>query len=98
VSFRRSPSPPAPWSIGSSSLLCVKAPTQTMTLKRTTGNAGACDGVIVQSWEAYHVAHPTALGNPFSAGQQVRVQGWYRDAPAPKTTNLSNALRLIYRP
>ena len=42
--------------------------------------------------------HPTTLGNPFAVGQDVFVQGWYRDPPAVKTTNLSNALKLTVRP
>jgi hypothetical protein len=90
--------PAAPWAIGNSSFLCVKAPVQSMTLRRTAGSSGNCDGMLVQSWEAYQTGHPTALGNPFAAGQTIFAQGWYRDSLAPKTTNLSNAIKLIYQP
>jgi hypothetical protein len=38
------------------------------------------------------------LGTPFSAGDAIYAQGWFRDPPAPKTTNLSNALQLTCQP
>jgi hypothetical protein len=31
-------------------------------------------------------------------GQKVYAQAWYRDPPAPKTTNLSNAIELTVGP
>jgi hypothetical protein len=41
---------------------------------------------------------PGALGNPRSVGAKAHVQGWFRDPPAPKTTNLSDAVELTYAP
>ena len=44
------------------------------------------------------IANPSALGNPWTAGDKVYVQGWFRDPPACKTTSLSNAVELTYLP
>ncbi|MBL8802458.1 MAG: immunoglobulin domain-containing protein [Planctomycetes bacterium] len=88
---------PAPWGTGTS-WLCVKAPTQRTPNVATGGTAGACDGVITLDWDAYFVANPTALGLPFAAGQNIYAQAWFRDPPAPKTTNLSNAIELTVQP
>jgi hypothetical protein len=88
---------PAPWGTGTS-WLCVKAPTQRTPNVATGGTAGACDGVISLNWDAYFLANPTALGLPFAAGQHVYAQAWFRDPPAPKTTNLSNAIELTVQP
>jgi hypothetical protein len=54
--------------------------------------AGACDGVLSEDWNLYVATHLGALGQPFTGGETVWAQGWFRDPPAPKTTNLSNAL------
>jgi hypothetical protein len=47
---------------------------------------------------AYQLANPGALGQPFAAGNKVYAQAWYRDPPAPKTTNLSNGVELTFVP
>ncbi|MCC7015416.1 MAG: immunoglobulin domain-containing protein [Planctomycetes bacterium] len=86
----------APWN--GTSVLCVKAPTQRMTLQSSGGTAGACDGAFALDWNAYQLANPGALGNPFGAGGKVWVQCWFRDPPAGKTTNLSDALELTLLP
>jgi hypothetical protein len=38
------------------------------------------------------------VSNPFSAGAQVWAQARFRDPPAPKTTNLSDALAFTVLP
>jgi hypothetical protein len=83
---------PSPWALGSSSWLCVKAPTQRMTTMNSGGTIGLCNGTLSIDWLAYMAANPGALGQPFAAGQKFYGQAWFRDPPAPKTTNLSNAL------
>jgi hypothetical protein len=88
---------PLPWG-ASSSFICVKAPTQRMSVQNTGGTIGVCDGVMSQDWNAYRASNPTALGQPFSAGDDVYAQAWFRDPPSPKTTNLSNALRFTLCP
>ena len=49
-------------------------------------------------WNAYQVAYPFSLGNPWTVGAKVYAQTWFRDPPAPKSTNLSNALEMTYVP
>jgi subtilisin-like proprotein convertase family protein len=87
-----------PWSAGSSSFLCVKAPTQRTPVQSSGGTNGMCDGSFSLNWDAYQAANPAALGQPWAVGSQVFVQAWFRDPPAPKTTNLSNALEMTYVP
>jgi hypothetical protein len=82
---------PSPWGAGTS-FLCVKAPTQRTPVQVSGGTAGLCNGTFVLDWLAYMTANPAALGQPISVGQQFYGQAWFRDPPAPKTTNLSNAL------
>ncbi len=86
-----------PW-YGSSSFLCVKSPTQRTTLQSTGGSPGGCDGVLALNWNAYQQSHPGSLGQPWSVGDPVYLQGWYRDPTGGKTTALSNALQLIVQP
>jgi hypothetical protein len=88
----------APWGLGSTSYLCVKAPTQRMAPQNSGGSIGACNGVLSIDWNAFQTMYPAALGNPWNAGDKVWVQGWFRDPPAPKTTNLSDGLELTYVP
>ena len=89
---------PTPWAVGSSSFLCVKGPTQRTGTTSSGGTLNLCNGVLALDWNAYQTANPTSVGNPWAAGAKVYVQGWYRDPPAPKTTNLSNALEMTYVP
>jgi hypothetical protein len=86
------------WGVGGTSYLCVKAPTQRTTTQSSGGTAGACDGTLALDWNAWRDANPTALGSPFSAGQIVDAQGWFRDPPAVKTTSLSNGLEFVLQP
>jgi hypothetical protein len=87
-----------PWcSSGGSSFLCVKSPTQRTPVQMSGGTNGACDGMLALDWNAYQTGHPTSLGNPFSSGDVVDVQAWFRDPPACKTTALSDAVELTYQ-
>ena len=87
-----------PWSAGSSSYQCVRGPQQRMDALSSSGTMDACDGSLIQDFDAFQLANPTALGNPFALGQTVYAQGWYRDPLSPKTTSLSNAIKMIYMP
>ncbi len=87
-----------PWGAGSSSFLCVKPPTQRTATQNSGGSFGACNGAFSLDWNAYFAANPLALGSPFSVGAKVHAQGWHRDPPAPKSTNLSNGLELTVAP
>jgi hypothetical protein len=87
----------APWGTGTS-FLCVKAPTQRMTVQNSGGNVGACDGSLSEDWLAYIAANPSALGAPFSPGNVVNAQGWYRDPPSAKTTNLTDGIEFTVVP
>ena len=87
-----------PWAVGSSSLLCVKSPSQRMGAQSSGGTTGACDGTLSVDWCQFIASHPTALGNPFTAGNIVQAQGWFRDPPSPKTTSLTNAVEFVVQP
>jgi hypothetical protein len=87
----------APWG-PSTSRLCVKPPTQRMGSQNSGGTSGACDGVLSTDWNSFVSSNPGALGAPFSGGESVWAQGWFRDPPSPKTTNLSNALVFTVAP
>jgi hypothetical protein len=86
-----------PWGTGSS-FLCVKSPTQRMGGLNSGGTTGLCDGVLVTDWSAFVASNPSALGVPFSPGQVVSAQGWFRDPPASKSTSLSNAIEFTLIP
>jgi hypothetical protein len=83
----------APWSPGSTSKLCVRTPVQRMLNLSSGGTANACNGVLQTDFQSYLASNPSALGAPFGAGIVVNVQAWFRDPPAPGTTNLSNGLQ-----
>jgi hypothetical protein len=89
---------PAGWGVGGTSYLCVKPPTQRTYSQPSGGTIGLCDGTLTLDWNAWQLANPAALGNPWAAGQKVYAQGWYRDPPAVKTTNLSDAVEMTYVP
>ena len=84
---------PTPWAIGGSRGLCLDGPIQRVGVTSTSGHRGRCDGelrVDLQSWMA---SHPLALGTPFSPGQTLWLQGWYRDEAPLSAPRLSEALR-----
>lgn len=86
------------WFPGSSSYLCVKAPTQRTSAQNSGGSAGACDGAFSLDWNQYIATHPSALGAPFSPGDDVWSQAWFRDPPSAGTTSLSNGLQFTVGP
>jgi hypothetical protein len=91
----------APWGAASNpstSLLCVKAPVQRTGNQNSGGTVNACNGVLTLDFFGYVAAHPTALGNPFAAGQKAYFQGWFRDQGSPKTSSLSDALAVTFAP
>ncbi len=88
---------PVAWGAGTS-FLCVKGPTQRTPSGSSGGTFGQCDGSLSVNWDAFQAANPGSLGNPFSAGDSIFVQTWYRDPPSPKTTNLSDALEMTVQP
>lgn len=87
---------PLPWG-ASSSFLCIKSPVQRSTPVASGGAAGACNGSLALDWNTLAVT-PGVLGQPFTAGQHVFSQAWYRDPPSSKTTALSNALEFVVEP
>jgi probable HAF family extracellular repeat protein len=84
------------WAPGSTSFFCVKVPVQRAALQVSTGQTAQCNGTLTLDWNAFRSANPTAIGAPWSAGTKVQMQGWFRDPPAAKTTNLSDALELLH--
>ena len=86
-----------PWGT-SSSFVCVKSPTQRTPVQTASGTPGSCNGAMSIDWNAFVSSNPGALGSPFSAGQVVQTQGWFRDSGSPKTTSLSNALEFVVQP
>lgn len=88
---------PLPWG-ASSSLLCIKPPTQRLPLASTGGTNGLCDGALSLDFNAFMAANPSALGGPFTGGEQIYAQAWFRDPPSPKTTMLSDALSFVVCP
>lgn len=88
---------PGAWGAGSS-FLCVKGPTARTPSGGSGGTAGSCDGALSVNWDAFQTANPGSLGNPFTAGDSIFVQCWYRDPAASKATNLSDAIELTVQP
>jgi len=86
------------WCASSSNLLCVAPPRQRMTLLSSGGVAGSCNGALVQDWNAFQLASPGALGNPWSAGVAVDIQGWFRDPSACNGSSLTEGVRVFYQP
>ena len=85
------------WGTGTS-FLCVKAPTQRTPTQGTGGTLNACDGAMSLDLLAFLAANPLAVGQPITAGQVLHAQTWFRDPPAPKTTNLSDGLQITLVP
>jgi uncharacterized delta-60 repeat protein len=83
----------APWATGSTSRLCVRAPSQRLLNLSSGGTANFCNGALQADFLSYLASNPTALGVPFAVGTVVNAQAWFRDPPAPGTTNLSNGLQ-----
>lgn len=81
-----------PWGAGSTSFLCVKSPVQRMNIQNSGGTAGACNGSFVEDFNTWTTTHPAALGSPYLPGTTIHLQTWFRDPPAPGTTNLSDGV------
>ena len=77
-------------------LACAPGNAGTVSVAEYRG-VDASDPVAVAAlavdWNAYVASTPGALGTPFAGGETVWAQAWFRDPGAPKTTNLSDALR-----
>ncbi|NUP95422.1 MAG: VCBS repeat-containing protein [Planctomycetaceae bacterium] len=82
----------AVWAIGNTSFLCVKAPTQRLPTLTSGGTNNSCTGSFSIDWQAWMATHPSALGQPLTTGQLFQAQCWFRDPPAPGTTNLSQGV------
>jgi Tol biopolymer transport system component len=82
-----------PWGAGSS-FMCVKSPVQRTALQNSGGAIGSCSGGFALNWCAFLAANPNALGAPFVAGDALYAQAWYRDPASPKTTALTNGVRV----
>lgn len=89
-----------PWAPGSTSLLCIAPPiARVLPAQSSGGSAGQCDGSLSVDLNAYvQSTGGTILGQTVSAGFTCFAQAWFRDPPAPKGTNLSNALSLQFCP
>jgi hypothetical protein len=86
------------WGVPPVGFLCVKAPTQRMSVHNSGGASGVCTGTLSEDWLAFLSSHPGALGQPIAPGTTVNIQAWYRDSLSAKTTNLSNALEFVTAP
>jgi hypothetical protein len=80
-----------PFAAGHPSTLCVAAPRRRMSLTSTGGTAGACDGALSVDMLAWAAQHPGALLTPLTAGQTLRLQGWYREPSLNPGAALSRA-------
>ncbi len=87
-----------PWAAGSTSFFCVRAPIQRTPTQNTGGTVGNCNGFASLDWNAFAAANPNAVGQPYVFGTMVNAQCWFRDPPAAKSTNLSNALEFFVQP
>ena len=85
------------WCAAGSSFLCVKAPLERTGVMNSGGNSGQCNGAFALDWTSYSQAHANSLGQPWTVGEKVYVQAWFRDPPACKGTSLSNALELTFQ-
>lgn len=86
-----------PWGT-TSSWFCVKTPTQRFALQNSGGTPGQCDGALSVDFLSYVSSTPWALGAPFSAGDNVWMQAWFRDPPSSKTTMLTDGLFFAMQP
>ncbi len=82
----------------SSSFMCVKAPLERGPVTNSGGAGAGCVGTLSLDWNLYVATHAGAIGVPFSGGETVYAQAWFRDPPTPKTTNLSGGLSFIVCP
>jgi Tol biopolymer transport system component len=81
-----------PWGTGGTSFLCLAAPTQRSVAANSGGTSGTCTGTLSLDFNAWMQSQPSALGSPFTAGDWLYAQAWFRDPGVVKKTSLSNAL------
>jgi sulfatase modifying factor 1 len=89
---------PQPWAVGSASYLCVYYPVNRTGAHNSGGSLGPCDGELRVDFNSWRAVNPAALGSPFTTGQIIYAQGWFRDPGAAKQTNLSDALSFVLQP
>jgi Tol biopolymer transport system component len=77
---------------GGGSTFCVRHPFQRTGLRSTGGTLGSCNGQLSVDWNRFIALHGSAVGSPFTGGETVWIQAWFRDARAPGASNLSDAL------
>ena len=82
----------------SPSFLCVRAPIQRTLSIDSGGLVNSCSGQVSLDLLSFWAQYPGTLGAPFSAGTIVNTQVWYRDPPAPSSTNLSGGLQFTTCP
>jgi hypothetical protein len=76
----------------------VKSPTQRSGAQASGGTTAQCNGAFSLDWHTFQAANTGLIGQPWSLGAKVYAQAWFRDPPAPKTTNLSDAVEMTYVP
>jgi hypothetical protein len=89
-----------PWATGSSSFFCVKSPTVRLPpAQNSGGTAGQCNGTIAADINSFvQASNGVLLGQTVTPGFTFHAQGWFRDPPAPKATNLTNGLTVTFCP
>jgi hypothetical protein len=86
------------WAPGSSSYKCVRSPTRRVDPQNSGGTVNGCGGTYSVDFADWMFTHPSTLGSPNFAGQVFNAQLWFRDPPAPSTSNLSNAIQFTMAP
>jgi len=86
------------WYFGSTSFKCVRQPVQRVSPQSSGGTANTCSGTYSLDLSNYLASNATAIGNPLFAGEVFNAQLWFRDPPAPSTSNLSNAVQFTLAP
>jgi hypothetical protein len=81
------------WAINGTSYVCVAPPQGRTNSQQSGGTLGACDGSFTLDFNHFIAGNPTAVGSPYSPGQVLYAQSWYRDPAAPKGSNLSNGIQ-----
>lgn len=87
-----------PWAPGSTSFFCARSPIQRTPALGTGGTIGSCNGLATLDWNAFAASYPGAVGQPYVHGMMINAQCWFRDPPAPKSTNLSDGLEFFVQP
>jgi hypothetical protein len=77
---------------------CAPAPVQRSALQNSGTSGGLCGGTHALDFNDYMATHPSALGAPFNAGDNLIVQGFFRDPPSKKQSGFSNALAFTLCP